>query len=523
MTYTIVLDISEVCMNIVSHMFDPEDVLAAHDIYALRLASRSFNCGLIDVVTLRSIRVWWIPPDRPQWRVGSMRPVDARPQFDARDIMSGVQLSGSAQRWMVKEMRVETYGNYDHTGQYPFGGNRLFLAELVARFRSCMGDHVEGHTMCLVIGATFHWDFAMISGITESLVDMPGIHIECKLLRYFSVFTLDGPAGLPAFRLSTIENDSNLARTNPILDILPQFACDSLVWDQPRYDSDLLAVLNAAPRRLRSVVIRSSVGAQMVASIPVSFVGMNLVGLRCIRWELEVEGDRLNVDQRRRIYHQATDLTERVQLLAGVLARLPSQNGLQVVELALIIGAPFYDRPPCSELCISLASALRTLAGTLSAQPLQAVLLRLDIKLRPSRNAAARSPGDFTPDGLRLPDYTFRPVKEMVEKEMHALKGCVGDAILPKGRHFDWSLVSTEKSIMCRMPRERYWEMRTLNEPWNLDSLLSTPTSPRANEGPAAPPRFHVVRAFNERRLLKADPWARVSDGWGEEHDYSNM
>jgi hypothetical protein len=80
--------------------------------YAMQLASCAFTPGLIDAVTLRSIRVWWIPPYRIDRKVGSTRPVDGRPQFDAREVMSGLQLRKSSQRWLVKEMCVATFEDY---------------------------------------------------------------------------------------------------------------------------------------------------------------------------------------------------------------------------------------------------------------------------------------------------------------------------------------------------------------------------------------------------------------------------
>jgi hypothetical protein len=69
----------------------------------------------------------------------------------------------------VKEISIETFEKYDQEGQYPFGGNRLFLAEFVSQFRSLMGD-VASHTMRLVIRATPFWDWAMISGSQKHLL-----------------------------------------------------------------------------------------------------------------------------------------------------------------------------------------------------------------------------------------------------------------------------------------------------------------------------------------------------------------
>jgi hypothetical protein len=246
--HAIVLRIAEICINIVSHVFDPDDILSPYDMYAMRLASRGFTPGLIDVVTLQSIRVWWVPPYRADRKVGSTRPVDGRPQFDAREVMSGLQLRESSQRWLVKEMRVATFDTLKHEGEYPFGDNRAFLAELIAQWRSRMGGNLVAHTMRLIICVPSIWDWAMISGITEGLVDIHGIHIECELPPYFPVFTLDGPGGLPGFQLKTITNDTNPGRIDPSLNVFPPFACDTLVWNQPRFDSDLLALLDSSPR-----------------------------------------------------------------------------------------------------------------------------------------------------------------------------------------------------------------------------------------------------------------------------------
>jgi hypothetical protein len=106
----------EIATCILEQLFDPDDPLAAEDVYALRLAHPGFSIPIIHGVVLRSIRILWNtsyrrndgvspfwsdPAPSETWPFCRARPTDSRPQFTAADIMMGEALKMSEQRCLV--------------------------------------------------------------------------------------------------------------------------------------------------------------------------------------------------------------------------------------------------------------------------------------------------------------------------------------------------------------------------------------------------------------------------------------
>jgi hypothetical protein len=503
-----VLGIAELCLAIVSYVFDPDDVVSSRDIYSLRLASHGFSYGIINVVTLRSISIRWkpsIPPGyRSQYPLGATRPKDSRPLFDAREFASGSLLPDIGERYMVKEMLVSTGETYDHDGRYPFNGNRHLIAELVLQLRSGFVD-VEQHPLQLIIIGTSYWDWGMISGLTQALEGEQALHIEFKPAYYFPVVqNLDG-IGLPSFHFQPILNDTNPHRVQSPLDALPRFFCDTLVLNQIRYDPELYSLLQASPERLRHLVVKMVAGENVVINLthpmPLPLIFATLVGINRLTWEVDVDGSRPNDARVKRLHKMSHLLAGRFTLLFDILSHFPSDNNLQFLDLILLIGAPFDDRAACVQLHLTVRTALRLLAKRLDTATLENVLLSIRIDLRPSSNLDQTNGGDFTAEGLRIPDYKFRAEKEQMAAEFSALQADLAACMQPGGREFLWMVTSSEKSDLCTLKRERHWEWKDDLKPWDIDNLFPSSASPSTRPAPGPPPRYVVIRAFTERRL----------------------
>jgi hypothetical protein len=487
-----VLGIAELCLAIASYTFDPDDVLSAGDIYSLRLASRSFSRGIIDVVVLRSISVRWNPPIPPGFCKGTSRPKDSRPQFDGKHFAAGLLLSDMTEWCLVKEVLVSTGETFDHDERYPFAGNRHFLAEVVGRLRSGVVD-VNFHPLRLIICTTSYWHWAMISGLTQALEGIQAIHIELRAPYYFPVLQdLDAPS----LHLHPIVDDTNPHRVNTSLDSLPRFLCDTLVLNQPRYDSELHIVLQDAPERLRNLVVKlvvgANVGANQAPPRPLPPILAPLSAIKTFTWEVDTDGPRPNNRK----------LAGRIRLLIDILSRFPPDNQLRYLHLSILLGAPFDDRSACVQLHQTVGMALRLLAERLASEMLEKVLLSVHIALRPGSNFERTDRAtDFTPDGLRLPGYRFRPDKERTAAEFERLKSGLAAAMRPVGREFLWSVASSEKSDTCTSKRERYWELKDHILPWNIDTLFPSVTAQSTGEVSALAPRYYVVRTFTDRQL----------------------
>jgi hypothetical protein len=500
-----VLGVAELCLAIASYVFNPDDPLSARDIYALRLTSHRFSRGLIDVIVLRSISVRWNPPFPPRVRLGSTLPKDSRPPFDGKLFAAGSLLPDMTERCLVKEVLVSTAESYDHDGKYPFGGNRHFLAEVVARLRYGF-VHPENHPLRVVLCGNSFWDWAMLSGLTQALDGIPAIHVVLRAPYYFPV--LDNLEGIrePSFHFLPILNDTNPHRVASPLDALPQYLCDTLVVNQPKHDVDLQMLLHSTPERLRNVVVKMVVGANMVVnpaySMPLPVVFTSMAAISTFTWVVDVDGSRTDEHGSKRLHKVLRMLTGRITLLIDIISRLPPDNGLCFLDLELLIEAPYDDHSACLQLRLTVAAALRSLAERLATDSLEKVLLSVHIALRPSSKLEREDRStDFTFDGLRLPSYQFRPEKERVTAEFDGLKAFLTGVMQPVGRAFIWSVVSSEKSDTCTAKRERYWESKEDLLPWNLDALFPSPALRIARQPLAPPPRYVVIRAFTGRHL----------------------
>jgi hypothetical protein len=497
-----VIGIAELCLSIVSYVFDPNDALSAKDMYALRLASHSFSRGILDTVVLRSISVRWNPPIPLGYRVGSTCPKDSRPLFDAKEFVAGRFLSDMTEKRLVKEMHVSTGETYDHDGAYPFGGNCHLLAEVVARLRHGF-VHPEDRPLRLVIRSTSYWDWAMISGLTQALDGVEAIHIELRAPYYFPILqNLDG-IHEPSFHFHPIVNDTNPHRVNSPLDALPRFLCDTLVFNQPRHDLELRTLLHSIPDRLHTLVVKLEAGADMVTQLalpmPLPFVIVALATLNTLTWEVDVDGSRTDERRVRRLYKTTHMLAGRIKLLIDILSSLPPDNNLRFLNIDFLIGAPFNDCTACVQLHLTVKTALHLLAESLATDKLERVLLSVHIALRPSRRLDKEDRStDFTFDGLRLPAYKFRSEKERVAAAFDGLQAFLAAAMRPVGRVFIWSVVSSEKSNTCTAKRERYWESKDDLLPWDIEHLFPSQGTKPAS---ALPPRYVVVRAFTGRRF----------------------